>query len=78
MRPVDVSPADGEGDDRVRKTVSPSGSFALSPSWSPDGQRLAYTVVTGPTNASYWKTVGVANETAIPGVDGRTFITDWK
>lgn len=78
MKPVDVSPQDGEGDDREQLTISPNGSFASNPVWKPDNSAIAYTLITGVVNAGWQKTIGTNNDAPIPGLSGRTWPTDWR
>ncbi len=78
MKPVDVSPQDGEGDDREQLTNSPTGSFASNPVWKPDGLAIAYTLSTGVINAGWKKTIGTNDDAPIPGLSGRTWPTDWR
>ena len=78
MRPVDVDPSDGEGDDRERLTVSPAGSTAEAPVVSPDGNKVGYTRITGPEFTAFWKTIGTSDDAPIAALDGRTFLSDWR
>ena len=78
MRPADLFAPFGEGDERERLTISPIGSTASGPVWSPDSVRIAYTRYTEPVNYSQWKTIGTADDSPIPGLSGRTEITDWR
>ncbi|WP_170416437.1 TolB family protein [Ruegeria atlantica] len=78
MRPVDVSPADGEGDDRQRLTISPAGSRASSPVLSPSGARVGWTRETGPEWTVFWKTIGTTDDAPVAVIDGRSFLSDWK
>ena len=78
MKAVDVNPMDGEGDDRERLTVSPTGSKAESPIMSPAGDRVGWTRVTGPERTVFWKTIGTNDDAPIGFIDGRSFLTDWK
>lgn len=78
MKPVDVMPQDGEGDDRERLTTSPSGSMATDPVWSPDNSMIAYTLSIGVINSGWQKTIGTNNDQPIPGLSGRTWPSDWR
>lgn len=78
MRPIDNNPADGEGDDRERLTVSPAGSTAEAPVMSPSGTMVGYTRVTGPEFTAFWKTIGTTDDAPIGVIDGRTFLSDWR
>lgn len=78
MRPVDTTPADGEGDDRQRLTISPPGSRATSPILSPSGERVGWTRETGPEWTAFWKTIGTSDDSPIDFIDGRSFLSDWK
>lgn len=78
MRPMDNNPADGEGDDRERLTVSPSGSTAGSPVMSPNGTMVGFTRITGPEFTAFWKTIGTSDDAPISVLDGRTFLSDWR